>query len=129
VSRGGNAVHWKTRTFCPAGCTEGGRAGRAYCYNAAWRRRGRGDDEIGEAELRALVDGLAAAGATAVSFTGGEPLLAPGLLAVAEHARALGLETSLLTNGTRLADRAGAVARRFDRVVAIQLAGRRAKQP
>jgi radical SAM protein with 4Fe4S-binding SPASM domain len=88
----------------------------SYCYNARWRERGaRG--ELSEAELRALLEEVAALGAAQVTFTGGEPLLRRDLLALADHARALGLETTLLTNGMRIGDRAAAIAARFDRVI------------
>jgi radical S-adenosyl methionine domain-containing protein 2 len=39
-----------------------------------------------------------------VTFSGGEPTLHPDLLGMIEHARAIGLQTSIITNGARLSD-------------------------
>jgi radical SAM protein with 4Fe4S-binding SPASM domain len=43
-----------------------------------------------------------------VSFTGGEPTLRPGLLRLVCHAKALGLEVNLISNGQHVGERRGA---------------------
>lgn len=56
-------------------------------------------DELTASELRAAVSELRAHGMIRSSFSGGEALLRPDALDLIEHARSLGLSTSLNTNG------------------------------
>jgi len=49
-----------------------------------------------------LIDDAARAGYRAVAFSGGEPFIYPGLLEALGRARAVGLHTSVTTNGTLL---------------------------
>ena len=49
-----------------------------------------------------LIDDAAAMGYRAVAFSGGEPLIYPGLQQALRRAKALGLRTSVTTNGTLL---------------------------
>jgi Fe-coproporphyrin III synthase len=49
-----------------------------------------------------LIDDAAAMGYRAVAFSGGEPLIYPGLQQALRRAKALGLKTSVTTNGTLL---------------------------
>jgi len=49
-----------------------------------------------------LIEDAAAMGYRAVAFSGGEPLIYPGLQQALQRARALGLTTSVTTNGTLL---------------------------
>lgn len=51
-----------------------------------------------------LLDLLAAAGAEKLNFAGGEPTLHPHIGRLVAHAHELGLVTSIVTNGSRLAD-------------------------
>jgi len=89
----------------------------AYCYNAGYRRDRDARDELTAREIRDCLDAVSAAGATQVVFTGGEPLLRPDCLDLAQYARGLGLETSLLTNGTRVRGRAARIASVFSPVI------------
>lgn len=88
-----------------------------YCYNADYRCSASGDRELRDAEIRNCLDQIAALRAKQVIFTGGEPLLRSDILDLAEHARGLGLDTSLLTNGTLIRDRATRIAGLFDQVI------------
>lgn len=70
-----------------------------HCYSAS------GPEERGglpAALLREAVADAAAEGYTALSVSGGEPLLYPGLLEVLEEARDRGLATAVTTNGMLL---------------------------
>jgi Fe-coproporphyrin III synthase len=49
-----------------------------------------------------LIDDAARMGYQAVAFSGGEPLIYPGLVEALRQAKALGLQTSVTTNGTLL---------------------------
>src|SRR4051812_17409473 len=55
--------------------------------------------EMTEAQFRAAIDELAAAGMARASFSGGEALIRSDATAIIKHARSLGLSTSLNTNG------------------------------
>lgn len=68
--------------------------------------RAAGRDELTLAEWRAFVDDVSPY-RPHLRFTGGEPLVRTDVFDVIEHARARGLECSMITNGTRL-DAAGA---------------------
>lgn len=80
--------------------------------------------ELQEAEMLAVLDDLRGYGVPALILSGGEPLLAPALWAVAARARALGFHLGLSTNGTlidaAIADRIAAAG--FD-YVGISLDG------
>lgn len=52
----------------------------------------------------AVLDELVREGVVRVTFSGGEPTLHPDLLAMLEHATAVGLQASIITNGARLTD-------------------------
>lgn len=56
-------------------------------------------DELALGEILDLIDQVQGMGITHLVLSGGEPLLRPGLPAIIERARALGLEVTLLTNG------------------------------
>ncbi len=73
-------------------------------YCDIWKR----GSEIADTQdvLRNLED-LAKMGIRFVSFTGGEPLLFPSLPLVLDRAKKLGMRTTLITNGTLYARRAG----------------------
>ena len=80
--------------------------------------------ELQESEMLAVLDDLRGYGVPALILSGGEPLLAPALWAVAARARALGFHLGLSTNGTlidaAMADRIAAAG--FD-YVGISLDG------
>lgn len=73
-----------------------------YCYNATYRSRAleSGVPELSSTEIQLLLDEAASLGVGQVIFTGGEPLMCPDVFSLAQHARNLGLNTALLTNGT-----------------------------
>ncbi len=52
-----------------------------------------------------IIEEVSAAGVHRVNFSGGEPTLLPELVELLEHARSLGLATSIVTNGKKLTDK------------------------
>ena len=74
----------------------------AYCAHAGNTSR-TGEPE--QADLENVLRQIAAAGATSVNLTGGEPLLRDDIFALSRYARNLGLFPILLTNGMRLRKR------------------------
>ncbi|MFQ5617549.1 MAG: radical SAM protein [Rhodospirillales bacterium] len=87
----------------------------AHCYLDAGTRADGGGDELTTAEVKAVLDDIAAlSDETMVVLTGGEPLLRPDLEAVAGHGARLGLMMVVGTNGTALNER---------RVARLQQAG------
>ena len=64
------------------------------------------DDEV----VRLITIGVQRLGIREVRFTGGEPLVRRGLVGIVERTHALGVETSLTTNGLGLERTAGALA-------------------
>ena len=68
--------------------------------------------ELATDEWRRVIDQFTAVyGPSLVAFSGGEPLLRPDLFDLAAHARSLGHQLSLFTNGTLISD--GQTARRL----------------
>ena len=57
-------------------------------------------DELTTDEGKKLIDDLAAFGAPVILFSGGEPLLRPDLLKLAQYATAKGMRAVISTNGT-----------------------------
>jgi len=72
----------------------------AHCYTGSEDAVGGG--ELSDARARAMIDDLAAFGVQVLLFSGGEPLLRPGVLELARHAKQVGLRVVFSTNGTRL---------------------------
>ena len=60
--------------------------------------------EIGEDEMRGLIDELVAMGYDGVILTGGEPTLSPLLFPALKYAREKGLYSRMITNGQKLAE-------------------------
>ncbi|GEM_PF-4650717 len=79
-----------------------------YCFNAGSRHsrinKNSRIKKIDRKSIKKLLISYQKAGGTGVIFTGGEPTLNPELLSFLEDAKACGLKTSLITNGTRLKD-------------------------
>ena len=74
------------------------------CYmchtlEVAKERKGKGLKELNEEGLKRLIDGFAELGTTALSLTGGEPLIRPEAPDLVAYARAKGLIVHLNTNG------------------------------
>lgn len=68
-----------------------------HCYLSAGEAQ---LDELSTAELTALLDNVAGVGIGAVTFSGGEVCLRPDLPELASHAKRLGLDVQLLSNGS-----------------------------
>jgi GTP 3',8-cyclase len=75
------------------------------------------DDEV----IRLIMIAVERLGVREVRFTGGEPLLRPGLERIVAATAAIGVPTALTTNGVGLAKRAGALAAAGLRRVNISL--------
>ena len=72
----------------------------ASCSMCDFRKRIRGGgSELGEREMKNILDGLAGLGIGAAGFTGGETLLRSDLTSLLSHSVNLGLITHLNTNG------------------------------
>ncbi len=71
--------------------------------------QGRGTARMPEPFATRIIDQAARLGASAVVFTGGEPLLHPGLWRMVAHAREAGLGTNVTTNGLLVPDRIDAI--------------------
>jgi len=85
-------VVWNCTRRCNLRC--------AHCYASSEDAAGAG--ELSDAQARAMMDDLAAFGAPVLLFSGGEPLLRPGVLELARYARRAGLRVVFSTNGTLL---------------------------
>jgi radical SAM protein with 4Fe4S-binding SPASM domain len=83
-------VVWNITRTCNLQCV--------HCYTDSHAKRY--PDELTTDQAKAVLDDLAAFGVPAVLFSGGEPLVRPDLLELAEYARGLGLHVVLSTNGT-----------------------------
>ncbi len=78
----------------------------AHCYLDAGVRRAGDPEELATAEVKELLDQIAAYGdETMIVLTGGEPLLRPDLVELAAHASGLGLMVVVGTNGMLLDER------------------------
>jgi MoaA/NifB/PqqE/SkfB family radical SAM enzyme len=85
-----------------------------------WRADGKSDLTLDE--IRALAAKLPALGTRVVVLTGGEPLVRPDVMQVADLFRARGLRLQLLTSGLALERHAADIAARFE-TVTISLDG------
>src|SRR5262245_4224950 len=85
-----------------------------------WRADGHGDLSL--AEIERLAAALPRFGTRVVVLTGGEPLLRPDIMEVADRFAAQGMKLELLTSGLALERHAEAIAKRF-RAVTVSLDG------
>ncbi len=85
------------------------------CISCDWWRAD-GADDLTLGEIRALADGLRHYGTRSVVFTGGEPLLRPDVMDIADLFRERGFTLHLLTSGLALEKLAPAIAARFAEV-------------
>lgn len=69
-----------------------------YCYGSFPEKPSR----LSLADWNAILDMIANAMVRRVTFSGGEPTLHPYLLGMLQHARRVGLQTSIVTNGAKL---------------------------
>jgi radical S-adenosyl methionine domain-containing protein 2 len=72
----------------------------AYCFGAFPADHGGLDGEA----WRRIIEQLPGEGVRRVTFSGGEPTLFPPLAEIIRHAKRVGLQTSIVTNGARLTD-------------------------
>jgi len=95
------------------------------CFMCDWRRprfyKGRGGAEFDTAEARRVIDEVAALGAVALNFTGGEPTLRDDCFALAAHAKAAGLIVNISSNASSLVEPAAVDALLQSRADAINL--------
>lgn len=75
-----------------------------HCYSNSANRRYEG--ELAAAEAEAMLRDMGAFGVPVVLFSGGEPLMRPGLYELVACARESGIRPALSTNGTLLTPRA-----------------------
>lgn len=72
----------------------------------ALRRRAQGDRELDTWALKRVLRDMKAIGTLGVGFSGGEPMLRDDILELLAHARRLGLQVHLNTDGFRVAEQA-----------------------
>lgn len=89
VTRGPACAVWEFTLACNLKCL--------HCGSTAGGRRER---ELSTAEALALCADLKKSGCRGVALMGGEPLLRPDFFAVAGRIRGLGMDLSVITNGT-----------------------------
>ena len=68
-----------------------------HCYSASNNQPA--PDELTDDEAKVMIDDLAAFGAPVILFSGGEPLMRPGVIDLISYARAAGLRAVVSTNG------------------------------
>src|SRR3954447_10697746 len=73
-----------------------------HCYSSSGPDQ---REELPLGMLRGALDDAAAAGYNVASMSGGEPTLYPGLASLLDHARGLGMRTTVTTNGMLLEGR------------------------
>ncbi len=100
VAGSGPVVVWNCTRTCNLRCV--------HCYASAGQ--GRHPRELDTGEGKRFLDGLAAFRVPVILFSGGEPLLRPDFFELAGYAAALGLRSTISTNGTLIT---AEVARRF----------------
>lgn len=83
-------VVWNLTRACNLHCL--------HCYTSS--RAEPDPDELSTRDALSVVDDLAAFGIPVIIFSGGDPLLHPGLFEIAGRAAGLGISISLSTNGT-----------------------------
>jgi Fe-coproporphyrin III synthase len=86
----GPVVVWNATKTCNLECV--------HCYADARARRFEG--ELTTAEAKAMIDDLAAFKVPALLISGGEPLVRPDILDLAEYAAGSGVRVTFSTNGT-----------------------------
>jgi Fe-coproporphyrin III synthase len=86
----GPVVVWNATRSCNLECV--------HCYADASRSKFRG--ELTTEEARAMIDDLAAFNVPALLLSGGEPMVRPDILDLAEYAMAHGIRVTFSTNGT-----------------------------
>lgn len=96
----GPVVVWNVTRTCNLHCR--------HCYSASETKSYEG--ELSTEQARAFIDDLADFKAPVLLFSGGEPLMRPDILDLAQYAHERGLRTTFSTNGTMISKE---VARRM----------------
>ncbi|MCL4424202.1 MAG: putative heme d1 biosynthesis radical SAM protein NirJ1 [Firmicutes bacterium] len=96
----GPVVVWNVTRTCNLHCR--------HCYSASEAKSYEG--ELSTEQARAFIDDLADFKAPVLLFSGGEPLMRPDILDLAQYAHERGLRTTFSTNGTMISKE---VARRM----------------
>lgn len=99
----GPVVVWNSTKTCNLECI--------HCYASAKKSKFPG--EMTTEEARAMIDDLADFRVPALLMSGGEPLVRPDILDLAEYATSKGIRVTFSTNGTLITD---AVARRMKEI-------------
>ena len=87
-------VHWDITGACNSRCR--------HCYYHGVQKKMRAchdDSEMSDDECREVLRALRASGVFRLIFSGGEPLVRPGMLKLLRYARELGFQVVLYTNG------------------------------
>ena len=87
------SVYFVTGDKCNLNCV--------YCYaeSSPWRST---TDDLSTTEAIEMIDQISDLGVQTIVFTGGEALLRKDILELMEHAKSLGLQVNLITNGLLL---------------------------
>ncbi len=88
------AVNWHLEAFCNYACS--------FCYAPLTEQRLL--TRISEKEGTSLIEDLSSSGVEKINFVGGEPMLHPHLDAWIIAAKSFGLTTSIVSNGTKMAE-------------------------
>ncbi|MEA3062127.1 MAG: hypothetical protein QOJ94_1908 [Sphingomonadales bacterium] len=92
-----------------------------HCYSVSGPKEKGG---LGEAAVARLISDAWAYGYRVLSVSGGEPLMDPGLWPALAHARALGFQTDLVSNGTLIGEAVAARLAGLADLIAISIDGR-----
>jgi radical SAM protein with 4Fe4S-binding SPASM domain len=84
-------IFWNLTNRCNLACS--------HCYINA-HPGARRDDELSTAEMKAVIDDLAAMGTPLILLSGGEPLVRDDFWEIARHIQEKGMKSALSTNGT-----------------------------
>ena len=84
-------------------------------------------DELTTEEGKKLIDDLAAFGAPVILFSGGEPLMRPDLLELAQYATDKGMRAVISTNGTLITKEIAAKLKKIGLVICGSEPGRAGK--
>ena len=83
-------VVWNCTKRCNLSCQ--------HCYSASNCQPG--ENELSGEQAKLFIDDIAEFGSPVLLFSGGEPLMRPGVLGLIEYARSKGLRAVISTNGT-----------------------------
>lgn len=73
-----------------------------HCFNSSGKEL---PGQLTQSQLEAIVNDLAASGVQEIRFTGGEPVILPGIVSLIKRASSLGIRCSMGTNAVLINDR------------------------